>query len=204
LNDSEPIPDYVPPGEPQRWFHSAWFSRGFLVIAGLFFFLPFININCSGQKLATIKGTDLITGTEMVPQKMKEEKADSTSFNWDGKSDSSLFTDFDSYFEQGDHKKVAPNVLAVISLAALVMALIFSFFAKRIPVIISGGFALMAALCLFFIQIQVSSTVESKIGPFNFSPIAFDFTPYYWSCILFMAMAAVFLFVRSLIFGKSK
>jgi len=202
MSNSEDIPDYVPPGEPVKWFHSAWCSRGFLLIAGLFFFLPFININCSGQKLATIKGTDLITGTEMVPQKVKEEPADSTSFNWGGKSDSSLFTDFDSYFEQGDHKKVAPNVLAVISLAAVVMALIFSFFAKRLPVIISGGFALLGALCLFFIQIQVSRTVESKIGPFNFSPISFDFTPYYWSCVFFMALAAIFSFVRSSVLAK--
>jgi len=202
LDDSAQIPDYVPPSEPVKWFHNGWCSRSLLIIAGLFFFLPFINIKCSGSKLATIKGTDLLTGTEMTPQKIKKEGADTTSFDLERKSENTLFELPETLFEKGDRKKIAPNVLALISLAVAMLSLVFSFFGKRIIVIISGGLSLLGALSLFFIQIQVSNAVETKIGPLNFSPIAFEFTPYYWSCLFFMAIAAVFSFVRSSILVK--
>lgn len=57
-----------------KWFHNEWFSRGTLVIAALFFLLPFININCSGNKLASIRGIDMIIGTELKPAPSKEEE----------------------------------------------------------------------------------------------------------------------------------
>src|SRR4051812_24816265 len=57
-----------------KWFHSAWISRGTLLIAGMFFFLPFININCSGSKLASIRGTDMVFGSELKPEMPKAEE----------------------------------------------------------------------------------------------------------------------------------
>ena len=195
-NTQSDIPDYVPPGEPPRWFHNGWMSRSFLVIAALFFLLPFINIKCSGAKLASIKGIDLLTGGEI---KSPKEKTDSSGYNWGGNTSGSLFSPggSDYIFEKGDQKKLAPNVLAIISFSCIIMGLLFSFFKLRVPLIISGGFSLLGALTLFFIQIQVDNAIETKIGPFNFSPIAFEFTTYYWSCIFLMALAAVFAFVRS-------
>ena len=192
------IEGYVPPREPKRWFHNGWFSRSFLLLAGLFFLLPFININCSGTKLASITGVDLLKGGEIKPIANKNS-ADSSSYNWGGNTSGSLFSPggSDYIFEKGDQKMLAPNLLAIISFACIIMSLIFSFFSQRLPVIISGGLALLGALTLFFIQIQVDNAIETKIGPFNFSPIAFEFTTYYWSAIFFMALAAVFSFVRS-------
>ncbi|MGZ3866300.1 MAG: hypothetical protein ACXVC6_07060 [Bacteroidia bacterium] len=62
------------PSPQPKWFHNAWISRGTLVIAALFFLLPFMNINCSGNKLASIRGIDMVIGTEIKPAGPKAEE----------------------------------------------------------------------------------------------------------------------------------
>src|ERR1700752_859436 len=62
------------PVQQSKWFHNAWFSRGTLLIAGLFFLLPFININCSGNKLASIRGIDMVIGSELKPETPKPDE----------------------------------------------------------------------------------------------------------------------------------
>jgi hypothetical protein len=195
---NEEIPGYVPPAEPPKWFHNGWFSRGFLIIAALFFFMPFMNINCTGQRLATVTGADLLVGTELVPQKLDTTTAD-MSFKWDEKD---YMNGTEAMFEQGDQKKVEPNPFALIAMTGIILSIVFSFFSARVPVIISGGMALLGALCLFFLQIHVNNTVESKIGAFNFTLITFEFTPWYWMCVFLMALAAIFAFVRSVVLRK--
>jgi len=204
MNIAEEIPDYVPPGEPKKWFHSAWTSRGFLLVAGLFFLLPFININCGGKKLATVKGTDLIFGKDLskeIEAPSADEEDSTTAENGTYKWPDS-FGSKPSIFESGDQKNITPNILGIAAFSSLILGLIFTFFGTRIPVIIAGGFSLLAALCLFFIQVQVHNEMETKLGPFNFMSFTFDFTPYYWLCILFMAFAGVFSFLRSSILVK--
>ncbi len=206
----EEIPGYVPVSEPKKWFHNGWFSRGFLVIAGLFFLLPFINIKCSGTQLATVKGIDLITGTEIKPETNKENvsEEDSTSSNSEESvaDPASLFMPGPMVPENGDDKRIAPNAVGIAAFSSLILGLLFSFFPKRIPVIISGGFCLLGALCLFLIQIQINKEVEAKMGNMgsflSFSPITFEFTPYYWTCVFLMTLAAVFSFLRSSILAK--
>lgn len=196
------IPDYIAPSEPARWYHNGWFTRGFALVAGLFFLLPFINISCSGHRLATVKGIDLVTGSEIRPADSKT----TGDTAWVAEEDDYALDRFDlsgDFFEKGDKRSFAPNMLGIMAFASVILTLIFSFFNKRLPVIISGGFALLGALCLFFIQIQINSEVESKLGPFNFVPVSFEFTAYYWLCLLFLALGAVFAFVRSSVLAKS-
>jgi len=198
-NTQTDIPEYAPPQDPERWFHKGWFSRSFLIVAGFFFLLPFININCSGVKLASIKGIDLVKGGEIQKEDSAYWEHDKgTNHDWEeGSVTAKFLEESGNFLEKGDQKKVAPNILAIISVIAVILSLVFSFFGKRILVIISGGLALLSALSLFFIQIQINNAVETKIGPFNFSPLAFEFTPYYWLCILFLSVSAIFSFVRS-------
>jgi hypothetical protein len=197
------IPDYAPPSAPRRWFHNGWFSRSFVLVAGLFFLLPFININCSGTRLATIKGIDLVTGSEIKPE-VKNNASDTVQA---GEEEEDYAMDrFDhsgDFFEKGDKRSFAPNMLGIMAFASVILTLIFSFFSNRLPAILSGGFALLGALCLFFIQVQVNKEVEAKMGPFNFVPVSFEFTPYYWLCLVFLALASVFAFVRSSVLARS-
>lgn len=202
-HNSADIPDYTPPSETVRWYHNGWFSRSFVIIAALFFLMPFINVSCSGTRLATIKGIDLVTGSEIKQEAAKEENSD-TDTTWAGDDAApDRFNLGGDFFEKGDQRNIAPNLLGIMSFASAILALIFSFFNKRVPVLISGGFALLSALCLFFIQVQVNNEVEAKLGPFNFAPIIFEFTPYYWMSLLLLALAAVFAFVRSSVLVRS-
>ncbi|HXB41000.1 MAG TPA: hypothetical protein VNZ49_10695 [Bacteroidia bacterium] len=200
-NTQTDIPEYISPKNPGRWFHNGWFSRGFLIVAGLFFLLPFINIKCSGTKLASISGTDMVFGKEIKPEKTKIENENSDTLTGDEVSDNINFSE--NPFEKGDKKNIDPNILAITALASVFFALVLTFFKKRIPLIVSGGFALLAVLCLFFIQIQINSEIEKQMGPMNFVPLTFEFTSYYWLCLLFLTCSAIFSFVRSTILQKT-
>jgi len=73
-NTENTFTETTPTPVPQpKWFHNAWISRGTLLIAGLFFVMPFININCSGNKLASIRGTDMVFGSQLKPEIPKTE-----------------------------------------------------------------------------------------------------------------------------------
>lgn len=194
-NTNTDIPGYVAPGEPKRWYRNAWFSRSFLLVAGLFFLLPFITVKCGGTELASVKGIDLITGNELKPASQKEQAVAEDSSSVDEGVPSGNFTG--PMFEQGDQKKIGPNILGIVAFASVILGLIFTFFSKRLPAIIGGGLAILGALSLFFLQVQVHNEVETKLGPFNFAALTVEFTPYYWSCIIFLALAGVFSFVRS-------
>ena len=242
---TETTPSPVP--QP-KWFHNAWISRGTLLIAGLFFLMPFININCSGNKLASIRGTDMVFGSQLKPEMPKTEEkvkdnignigdsvakalngiGDSISLNINSSSDSlslnlgalgdSLSAGLNSIGDSlekgleamknetpfnlpndmmgGKDKKIEPNALAIIAFAFVLLALVFSFFKNRAMAITSGVISLISALSLFFIQIQITNEIQKQMGPFNFVPITFEFTSFYWLCLLFLTVATIFSFVR--------
>ena len=221
---------HVPAPQP-KWFHNAWFSRGTLLIAGLFFLLPFININCSGNKLASIRGIDMVIGSDLKPEAPKKDEAtikedaakaladslatalsDSLSKASDSLSAglNSLTDSFGKAFAGGNNpfamsddmfggknKKIDPNAGAIASFAFILLALIFSFFKNRLLAIITGILSVLSASALFFIQMQIQQEVSKQMGPFNFIPITFEFTNFYWLCIMFTITAGVFSFVRS-------
>ena len=230
------------PAPQPKWFHNAWFSRGTLLIAGLFFLLPFININCSGNKLASIRGIDMVIGSDLKPEAPKKDEAtikedaakaladslatalsdslskasDSLTVGLNALSDSlsaglnSLTDSIGKAFAGGNNpfamsddmfggknKKIDPNAGAIASFAFILLALIFSFFKNRLLAIITGILSVLSASALFFIQMQIQQEVSKQMGPFNFIPITFEFTNFYWLCIMFTITAGVFSFIRS-------
>jgi hypothetical protein len=237
------------PAPQPKWFHNAWFSRGTLLIAGLFFLLPFININCSGNKLASIRGIDMVIGSDLKPEAPKKDEAtikedaakaladslatalsDSISKTTDsigntvdsltvglntlsdslgaglkslGDSIGKAFVGENNPFAMptdlmgGKNKKIEPNAGAIASFAFILLALIFSFFKNRLLAIITGILSILSASALFFIQMQIQQEISKQMGPFNFIPITFEFTNFYWLCIMFTIIAGVFSFIRS-------
>ncbi len=202
MENTNDIPGYVPPQEPGRWFHNGWFSRSFLLIAGLFFFLPFMDIKCSGKTLATIKGIDMVTGNELKPVEEKQEEVtdagDTARTDGEEQAAPSFNLSNNMFAPQDDQKKIDPNVAGITAFASIILALLFSFFKKRIPVIVSGGFSLLSALTLFFMQVQVKNEMASKLGAFPFPvDITVEFTVFYWMCVLCLVLASVFAFIRA-------
>lgn len=254
-NTPSPIPQ-------PKWFHNPWFSRGTLIIALLFFFMPFVNINCSGTKLASIKGTDMVFGSELKPDSLKTEKvaekveeavpskdsvkeainmaADSLTKALSGLSDSlttglnqavdSLNAGLDALGDSltaglssmgdslkkgftdalkdqnpfmgndmmgGKDKKIEPNVLAITAFSFIIIALILSFFRQRAVAVVAGVLALISTGSLFYIKVHMTHEFEKQMGPFNFIPITFEFTNFYWLCVIFVLLAGIFSFIRS-------
>jgi hypothetical protein len=231
------------PAPQPKWFHNAWFSRGTLLIAGLFFLLPFININCSGNKLASIRGIDMVIGSDLKPETPKKDEAiikedaakaladsiatalsdsisktnsDSLTAGLDALSDSisvglnsisdsigKAFSGENNPFAMsndlmgGKDKKIEPNAAAIASFAFILLALVFSFFKNRALAITTGILCVLSAGALFFIQMQIQQEVAKQMGPFNFIPITFEFTNFYWLCMMFTITAGVFSFIRS-------
>jgi hypothetical protein len=240
-NTGETHIPHIPAPQP-KWFHNAWFSRGTLVIAGLFFLLPFININCSGTKLASIRGIDMVIGSELKTEAPKtEEKVkeavtpaadsltksissiDSLTASLSAASDSltaglkeltdSFGAGIDKALKEQNpfgmpmdmmgekDKKIDPNPVAIVAFAFIILALVFSFFKSRGMVITGGALSIISALSLFFIQVQITSEIQKQMGSFNFIPITFEFTSFYWLCILLTVIAAVFSFIKSSLKG---
>jgi hypothetical protein len=202
METNNDIPGYVPPGEPKKWFYNGWFSRSFLLIAALFFFLPFMDIKCSGKKLTSIKGMDMVTGSELKPVEEKKEEVadpgDTASADGEESAGESFNLSNTMLAPQDDQKKIDPNVAGITAFASIILALLFGFFKKRIPVIVSGGFSLLSALTLFFMQVQVKNEMGSKLSAFPFPvDITIEFTVFYWLCLLCLMMATVFAFIRA-------
>lgn len=212
-------PGQTPP--KPNLLQSSWFSRGFLLVAGLFFLLPFININCSGNRLASINGIDMVVGADVKPQKPEEKEKiipagndtskdeltsgiDSLTLGLNAIADSisgALVSKENPFTFPGDimgkDKRIDPNPLAIASFGALILALIISFFSTRMMTVLAGIFSIISALSLFYLQVQANAEIQKQMGPFNFVPITLEFTSYYWLCLLFLALASVFAFVRS-------
>jgi hypothetical protein len=98
----------------------------FLVI-GLCFFLPFISISCSGQRLGTLSGVQLVTGAEIdideaaLTEEFGEQFGEGAGF--------STFTSGDS--DEGPTEDNEPSVWAIIALAAAAIGLVVGFALKR-------------------------------------------------------------------------
>lgn len=85
------------------------------------FILPFIQISCSGEKVMTFTGVQLVTGSEMA-QPMSDEK-----------------------------QKIPPEPTAIIALVALVVGVVFAIQISRGGAIlsaVSGGVALIFMIVL--------------------------------------------------------
>jgi hypothetical protein len=213
-------PEQTPP--KPNLLRNGWFSRGFLLVAGLFFLLPFININCSGNKLASVNGIDMVIGADVKPALPQEKKEtispgkdsakkefesglDSLSIGLNAIADSisgELISKENPFAFPGDlmgqkDKRIEPNPLAIASVAGILLALILSFFPSKIMAILAGVFSILSALSLFYLQVQANAEIQKQMGPFNFIPITIEFTSYYWLCVLFIVLGSVFAFVRS-------
>ena len=85
------------------------------------FILPFIQISCSGEKVMSFTGVQLVTGSEMA-NPMSEEK-----------------------------QKIPPEPTAIIALVALVLGVVFAIQISRGGAIlsaVSGGFAVISMIAL--------------------------------------------------------
>ena len=103
---------------------------GILIIC---FFMPFLEVSCSGEKIMTFTGIQMVTGTTMKEPSMFGEKTKS--------------------------KKMEPEPLAIITFCCVIAALLFSFIKNRksaiLPAICSG----IAIITLLILKLKIDNEV---------------------------------------------
>lgn len=145
----------------------------FLLVA-LCFFLPFVSFTCQGQKLATVTGMELVTGTKIEKFNMQDPDT--------GKTDPEL----------DEERKLDSEPLAVaaliFALAGIVISLIPHY--AKILSVITG---ILGALMLLFLRSSIGSEIT---GDFEFKIIDVTYEwGYYLALILFICAFAVNLYL---------
>lgn len=138
------------------------------IIIIISFFLPFFNITCQQQKIASISGFELITGSTISTNSPKRELTETA-------------------IPQNDITKgiktniISPEPLALIAFLMAVAGLIFSFF-EKFSTIGSAIAGLLGGLLLIFLN---SVITDSVLGKINYQPIAVECgTGFYLAIIL--------------------
>lgn len=108
-------------------------------LAALCFLMPFLELSCSGKKVLTLTGQQLVTGTEI------EQQTDL----WTGKT---------------EKKKIDPEPLAVWALGFAIGALVLALAGKPLVSLLSGlaGMGGMIALAMLAVKIHDQIAAQGK------------------------------------------
>ncbi len=150
----------------------------FLVI-GLCFFLPFISISCSGQRLGTLSGIQLVTGDEIDIDEQALEQQFTEAFGTTGTTEADDEAPSDA--PEND-----PSIFAIIALAAAVLGVIAGFVTRgRTRAMVSFAAALAGLVGLIGLRFDLQGDVSEGEGL-----ISVDYRLGYWiSALLFLALA---------------
>jgi hypothetical protein len=154
----------------------------FLVI-GLCFFLPFISISCSGQRLGTLSGVQLVTGAEIDidEQALTEQFGDLNG----GTTGFSTFTSGDP--DERPTEDNEPSVWAIIALAGAAIGVIVGFVTKgRMRAIGSLTAALLGLAGLIGLRLDLEGDLGEAKGL-----VSVDYRIGYWIAALLFAVLAI-------------
>ncbi len=143
------------------------FSPGFYGVIILCFFLPFVNLSCSGQKIMSLSGFQLITGSEV--------KADG------------MFGDLSNQGETKEKNEVDPQPLALFALLSAVAGLGLSFIRKKMIALINVVISALGFIFLILLKINLDGDVELS----GQNVITLDYQLGYWLAVLLFVGSAV-------------
>ena len=143
------------------------FSPAFYGIIILLFFLPFVNLSCSGQTIMSLSGFQLITGADYKANSMFGETTTS-----EAKAD----------------EKVDSQPLALFALLAAVVAMALSFVKMRTMSLVNIVISALGAIFLILLKINMDGDAKLSAQ----AVITLDYQFAYWlSVILFIGAAVV-------------
>jgi hypothetical protein len=146
-------------------------------VIGLCFFLPFISISCSGQRIATLTGVQLVTGADITveAEQFTQELEDAFGTPSDPEDAPASET------EETD-----PSVWAIIALAAAVIGTIAGFVTKgRTRAVASFAAAVLGLVGLIGLRFDLQGDVKEGEGL-----VVIDYRLGYWiAAVLFVVLA---------------
>lgn len=169
-------------------FKPRYISGGSFLAALLLFFLPFLNIKCNDQKIASITGKDFVTGF-----KMKDKAGDSFLGGMFGnkkrKHNSGSESQDNSVKGKDDIEK--PSKLAITGLIMGFAALGFVFFKFKYATPLAAAASCIAAVSLLCIYLDYQSKVKDLDSSMGIT-ISMSFTFWYFLSIILFATGAYF------------
>lgn len=153
------------------------FSPALFGLVIVCFFLPFVNLSCSGQTVMTLTGFQLITGSEYSePNVMGQNMFDQDNQNnADNKS-----------------REIKSQLMALLAFLAALVGLAVGFIRKKMTAIFSLIIAVLGTVFLILLKINMDSDVAlNGEGIMNL-----EYQTGYWlTIILFIAAAAAHWFI---------
>lgn len=150
-------------------------SPALFLLVALCFFLPFVSFTCQGQKIATVTGMELVTGTKIERFQMPNMG------NQQENSDLLKQNQLDS------------EPLAIAAFIFAILGIVVSFF-LRYSKILSIIFAVLGILMLLFLR---SSLGKQITGDFDFRIVEISYEwGYYLAIIIFIGIFGLNLYEK--------
>lgn len=143
------------------------FSPAFYGIIILCFLLPFVNLSCGGQKIMSLTGFQLISGSEV--------KADG------------MFGDLSNNEEVKEKKEVDPQPFALFALLAAVLGLGLSLLKSKMIALSNTLVSVLGFIFLIILKINLDG--DAELGGQNV--ITLDYQLGYWITLLLFIGAAI-------------
>lgn len=149
------------------------FSPAFYGLIILLFFLPFVNLSCSGQTIMSLTGFQLITGAEYSSQNMFGQ-------NMSGQMNGA---------EVKDNKEIKAQPFALFAFLAALVGLALSFIKKKSIAMINLVVSVLGAVFLLILKFNIDGDVELS----GQNMIKLEYQAGYWlSFLLFLGAALVY------------
>ena len=151
-----------------------FFSPLIFLIITLCFFLPFISFTCQGQKIATVSGMELVTGTTIQKFEMQNMNMQQSNPEYD----------------KTHVVKSQPYAIAAIIIA--VLGIVISFFPRysKLFSIIAGA---LGALMLLFLRSGIGGEITGALD-FKIIEVSYEWG-YYLALFLFIIAFALNLYL---------
>jgi hypothetical protein len=151
------------------------FSPAAFVIIIFCFFLPFVNITCGGQTVVSLTGIKLVTGTEIKPQGIFDQK---------NMPDNPAEQQKDK-FKMDENIDSQPMALLALIMAAAGLAL--SFIRKKITTLIGMIASILGAAFMLLLKANLDGDLPSEAQ----MVVDIEFLFWYWLALIMFIAGAV-------------
>jgi len=139
----------------------------------LCFFLPFVNLSCSGQTIMSLSGFQLITGTEVKQPEMFGQNMMGQNNNLDKKGE-----------------EVSSQPMALLAFIAALAALLISLMKKKTTALINIVISVLGVIFLFLLKFNIDGNAKLSMSGQGIITLDYQFG-YWFSIVLFIGGAVL-------------
>lgn len=162
----EPHPPNMPQKPtPGRWRMARMAGAGLLVLALFFFLLPWLDLTCAGEKVETLSGVDMLTGSEYQAPS--------------------------GYYGETETYRSDPEWLAIAAFGVGVVGIGLFFLRTRMAAVARGALGILGAAFLLGLKFKIDSDIQNQ----GEGVIGGTYLAGYWLTFLCFVAAAIVSFL---------